>query len=231
MRNIGKEILYGGIFGCIAVIAVVIEVFLGGFSIDAVIGGIKDISGTIVAVLVFLIAIRQFRPSKSELSFEERLSSALDKWCMENANMIVRNERIDGHAYGIGMRTDIQDFYRSVPLTKQAGRFVQMPIIDAENYNKNDIKLTFELKKGIFFSDRPELQGEELNKAFNSLNELFCGYINNKFAGFASASGKDDSITVVIREPIVTDEDISRLIDLINTVYQAYLTAANVNKK
>ena len=59
---------------------------------------------------------------------------------------------------------------------------------------------------------------------------MFTTFINTKFSGFAQAGGKNENIKVKIEKPIITDEDINRLVDLINAMYQAYLVSANVGK-
>ena len=43
--------------------------------------------------------------------------------------------------------------------------------------------------------------------------------------------GKNDNIKVLIKKPISTNDDIATLVDLINTMYQAYLVSANIGKK
>lgn len=225
MKKMDNEIILGGIFGAIAVAATIFEMALNGFEAVAVAGGIKDISGTMVAVLVFIIAIKQYIKSKPKKAFEDRMNYALDKWCSENSNMIVRNKSIDGDAYGIGMKTDVRDFYRKVAITNKPGRFVQMPLIARENYENGNITLNFSLNKSTFFSN---IKDTDLTPRFQELNDLFCGLINYKFNGFASAGGKNKEIKVEIKQPIVTDADIARFIDVINTMYQAYLVSANL---
>lgn len=229
MKKIDKEIILGGVFGAIAIVAVIVQMILGGFSADAIAGGIKDIAGTMVAVTVFLIAVRQYVKEKPKKSFEERMNYALDKWCEENSNMIVRNAEIDGGKYGIGMKTDVKDFYLKQAVTKNAGRFLQMPLITRENYEKDKIEIDFFLNKGTFFS---HLKGteDELMPKYQELNSLFCGLINTKFGDFAYAGGKNKAIKVTINQAIIIDEDIEKLIELINTMYQAYLVSANLEK-
>ena len=57
-KELSFEEKLAGIFGVIAIIAICIEMAISGFSIESVIAGIKDFAGTVVAVLVFVIAIR-----------------------------------------------------------------------------------------------------------------------------------------------------------------------------
>lgn len=226
-----EEKVFGGIFGVVAIIAAIAEMFVNGISAASILGAIKDVFGTLVVVILLITVVKNLLPQKHKLSFEERLANALITWQQENSHMIVKNDRIDGGFYGLGMKTDVEDFYREISSSSNAGWFVRLPLIDEKNYNKENIEIKFHLNKGTFFSDKPELQGEELNKAFDKLNQLFTTFINRKFGEFAVAGGKNDDIKVLIKRPISDDENIATLIDLINTMYQAYLVSANIGKK
>lgn len=58
MAKIDLETKLGGLFGCTAMIAIVSEMYLSGFSTQGLVAGLKDASGTMVALMVFLVAIR-----------------------------------------------------------------------------------------------------------------------------------------------------------------------------
>lgn len=58
MSKIDLDTKLGGIFGLVAIIAIAIEVSLGDFSVQAIVSGVKDASGTLVSLMVFLVAIR-----------------------------------------------------------------------------------------------------------------------------------------------------------------------------
>ena len=60
-KELELEVKLAGIFGIIAIIAILVEIILGGFTTESIVAGIKDLSGTIVAVLVFIIAAKSFR--------------------------------------------------------------------------------------------------------------------------------------------------------------------------
>lgn len=228
MKKIGIETLWGGIFGIIAIIAAVVEMVLSGFDAAAIAGMIKDISGTLVTVMVLVFAIKNLLPKKEKQSVEEKLVYALDTWQHSNSTMIVKSADDEKTGkYGYNMRTDVRDFYRAEPLTKNAGWFVRLPMPVAENYAQGDIRVEFHLNKGTFFEGIP-LSVEELKQNFDRLNKLFCDFINGKYHGFLTASGQNDLIVATIHQPIETDEDIQKLIDVLNSMFQAYLASANI---
>ena len=181
-----------------------------------------------VAVMIFIIAIQRLIPKKENLSFEEKLTKALNNWCETNSTLIVKSaDDNETGKYGFSMRTNITDFYRAIPQTNKVGWFVRMPIINEDLYNKKDLQIDFHLNKGTFF-EGIELTKEELRAKYNELGNLFCGFINAKYSDFAIASQKDDNIRVVIRTGIQNDADISRFVDLLDSMVQAYLTSANI---
>lgn len=228
-----KEKLWGGIFGVISILAAFGEMFIKGVSSESVFGVIKDVSGTLVVVVLLVVVVRNLIPKKYLLSFEERLEGALTKWQKTNSNMIIAGTIVntkDDQKYDISMRQDVNDFYNPLPLTKYQGMFLRMPLLTEENYNKPNTVLVFYLKKALFFRDI-DANDPRLPDSFRHLNSNFCNYINTRFQGIALASGKGEEIYVNLVKPIISDEDIEKLIEVINGMYQAYLVAANIKIK
>ena len=146
--------------------------------------------------------------------------------------MAVHNEKMDGNNnYGIGLKTDMNEFYKEVSSSKNVGWFVRLPIISKDKYEHGGIEINFHLNKGTFFGKGQEMSAEEENAEFSKLSTLFSQFINQKFPDFASASGKNDNIKVVLKNPIISDDDIEKLIALINTMYTAYLVSSHIKVK
>lgn len=55
------EKVLGGVFSIVSIIAIVIEMNIAGFDSAAVAGGIKDFAGAMVALLVFIVAVKALR--------------------------------------------------------------------------------------------------------------------------------------------------------------------------
>ena len=148
--------------------------------------------------------------------------------------MIVRKEQYDyektGEAatcYSLGLKTNISDFY-NLTTSNNAGWFLRMPLIKKENYLNGSVVLRFHLNKGTFFEGK-EMSKDELSAGFNRLNALFVGFMQASFGDQINVQGKNQDITVTIVKPICTAEDIDFLISIINSMYNAYLVAANLN--
>ena len=76
-KKIDKEIFFGGIFGIIAVLSAIFEMLANGISAATIFGTLKDITGTLVAVMVLGFAMKKlFDNSENTLSkiLEKELS-------------------------------------------------------------------------------------------------------------------------------------------------------------
>ncbi len=222
------ETFIGGACGIAAIIAAIVEYALGDNG--AIAGMLKDIFGTLVIVVLLFAAM----PKRQKLNFEERLTTALEEWMDNNSNMISRTLKMpkgQENDFGMGMKTDMNDFYNDVPTTTRAGWFVRLPEITNENYNQGKIQINFHLNAETFFGRGHGLSEDVLSEELDKLSKLFARFINRKFAGFASASGKGDGIKVLVHNPISTDEEITMLVDLINTAYTAYLVSSHIKVK
>ena len=81
MRKIFKdddsiEKVVGGIFGLIAIIAIIYEMYIGGFDKSAITGGIKDIAGTLITIVMLFVAINALKPKKKK---QEDFDSVLEE--------------------------------------------------------------------------------------------------------------------------------------------------------
>ena len=239
LEKLGVETLWGGIFGAIAILAILVELFLNGISAESVIGAVKDIAGIIVSVMVFAIAIKQMiKQIQDSKTFEERLEKALITWQKDHSAMVVRKEKYDyehentsATCFSFGLKTNLKDFYENRE-TQKTGWFVRMPLLTKENYNNGNVVLKFRLNKGTFF-EGINMTEKELANSFKELNNLFTKFINACFENFAEAKTGDSvqDVIVVVKKPINTTEDIDNLVSVVDSMYNAYLVAANLNIK
>ena len=234
-RNEFIEKIIGGVFAVISIVAALVEMALDSFSVAAIVGGVKDIFGTLVVVVLFFAVARDIIP---KIKFKDRLTNAIEAWQKENENMIIRDPATDiehkgaePSCYSLNLKTDVVDFYNNTTTTKEKGLFIRMPLLTRENYDQEGVVLRFYLNKGTFFSNLPK--GEDTTDKYAALIEQFTKLINAKHNSFAEANatvGKEKEITVTLKKPITTNTDIKNLVEVINTMYTAYLVAANFGK-
>lgn len=217
-----------GIFGVIAAIAIVFEMSLAGFDKASVADGVKDLAGTLVTIVLMLTAIHELRPIKHKESFEERFANSLEKFINDNSRMLYRNESPD--FFEIYLQSDFNAYFSNRTSLKP-GWFLRMPVLNETEYNKPDVKLSFHLNQGTFFGhDKPTDEkdayrniGEKIRLLIAQKygeNELKCEYNNSKY-----------QIDVTLKFKVVTDEDISKVTELIDTVYKAYLVLGDAGVK
>lgn len=79
------EKIVGGIFGAVAIVAAVVEMAIGGFDGAAVAGGIKDIAGTLITIVMLVVAINALRPKEKKITgfdqiFELEMNAVMEKY-------------------------------------------------------------------------------------------------------------------------------------------------------
>lgn len=99
------EKIIGGIFGAIAIVAILIEMKLGNYETEAIVAGIKDISGTLITVVMLVVAINALKPKKAKLKgFTEVFASEMEELIKKYTPMIT--------FFGIESTQKISDAYR-----------------------------------------------------------------------------------------------------------------------
>ncbi len=84
------EKLWGGILGIIAILAALAEMFFNGFNAASVMGAVKDISGTLITV-VLLVAFIKSLPRKPK-DLPAILEQAVEEWGEDNCPLIFKTE-------------------------------------------------------------------------------------------------------------------------------------------
>ena len=232
-----KEKVWGGIFGIIAVVAAIGEMIANGISTPTVLSALKDVSGTLVVVVVMVAVVSLLSTKKHPLSFEDRLKSALIEWIDEHSNMIVRTTKLPkGHEndFGMSMTTDINRFYNNEILKSDSGngvgRFMRLTEIDAKRYAKNDVSIDFFINAQTYCNIADDGDGtNELSEVGKNLASYMKGSFNNITV---SEPKKIDDRTFILTihfiKPIVSDKEdnIDLIINVIDRMYQAMLVAA-----
>jgi len=227
------EKIIGGIFGVIAIAAIIVEMSLGGYSSDAVVGGIKDIASTLITVVMLIVAIKALRPKKEEaFSFENELKSRLSSFVSENSRMLKIKDAEEGNQnyYELYMETDFNAYFGE-KTTLRAGWFMRIPPINEKVYGKEELKMTFHLNQGTFFGhNKPENEvdayatiGDKIKSLIireTDENTLVCQYNRTK-----------KEIEIEFKKPLTTQEDINMFVGLIRKIYNSYLVLGEAGIK
>lgn len=219
------EKIIGGIFGVIAIAAIIVEMSIGGYSSDAVAGGIKDIASTLITVVMLIVAIKALRPKKEEpFSFEDELKSRLSSFVAENGRMLKVKDTEEGNQnyYELYMETDFNAYFGE-KTTLRAGWFMRIPPVSEKLYGAEGVKMSFHLNQGTFFGhNKPENEADAYTVIGDKIKSLIireteettliCQYNKTK-----------KEIEIEFKKPLTTKEDIDMLVGLIRKIYNSYL--------
>lgn len=219
------EKIIGGIFGIIAIAAIIVEMSLGGYSSDALAGGIKDIASTLITVVMLIVAIKALKPKKEEpFSFENELKARLSSFVAENGRMLKVKDTEEGNQnyYELYMETDFNAYFGE-KTTLRAGWFMRIPPVNESVYGVEGVKMSFHLNQGTFFGhNKPENEadayaviGDKIKSLIIRETEettLICQYNKTK-----------KEIEIEFKKPLTTKEDIDMFVGLIRKVYNGYL--------
>lgn len=239
LKKINTETKIGGLFGIIGLIAIIVEVSLNGWSTSAIAGGIKDLAGTMVIVVLFLISAKNLIPKKQTFTYEEKMKNALDQWQNNHLPIVNRKEEFKDSKLRYFMLTDPKKFFsynKSTEIERvESGLFLEMPLINEQNYRFSRPTLVYYLNKGTFFdhihNQDKEVLKQLLNPKYKSLRSLIMEFVSSKYSKEYLEVHSDSDVkkfTVSFKEPIETDDDIKSYIDFLDVMVQLYLTAAHM---
>ena len=209
-KKIDKEILFGGIFGIIAIVAAIGEMVANGISISTILGAIKDIAGTLVAVMVFIIAIKHLFVKKAadfDQVFYDEMENIVKKY-----SPIIEKDNVIANRYNIASNLD------SI-LGKEAGAYHTM----FELSSKNDI--TFNISKTVFMGKSKDNFAEQQTIIINSITAKITGeyeILNEKYKPI------QDGFKLTFSKELLTPEDAIKVAEVIDKIILLYIVE---NKK
>jgi len=103
-KRIDKEVLFGGIFGIVAIIAAIGEMIANGISVAGILGAAKDVAGTVVAVMVFIIAVKHLFVRKAT-DFNGVFELEMEKVIEKYSPIIAKDDNVFGR-YNIASNLD-----------------------------------------------------------------------------------------------------------------------------
>lgn len=218
LKKIDSEVLLGGIFGAIAIVAILIEMLLGDFEAAAVAGGIKDIAGTVVGVMVFAIAAKAIF-KKEDTSFHAVFTREMED--IENKYMpLLARAEANGDDRRAQKLAEVVRYELSTNIdalmdgdAKNYASFFEFDISSPD-------KISFFINKTTFMGRSPE--------SFDPLRKEITLKIENgilrRYAGLGkglkrTANGFEISFEHVLK----TKEDARMLADLVDNIMLLYI--------
>lgn len=223
-----KEKFWGGIFGIIAIVAALSEMVINGISLATIAGAIKDVSGTLV-VVVLLVAFLKSLPKKPK-NMLEKLEYAVEEWGKENAPMIFKikdfpkdmkegfkqgffllqnpDEYIDLSMQNLDENSPAWDIYARYGKGKKTGKFMYMPSYETMITDK----FTFEvyLNQSHFESD--SAIDKNIDNMIKAINMRW------KDVYYAKRVGQSKTIRISCLNGIVTEKNAEEFVDVLDFV-------------
>ncbi len=203
-----KHDLLAGIFAVLAFISIVCEIILGGFTKESFVGGIKDISGILIDVLVLLVAASVLirRPINFKEKFNEAMNTIKDKY-----NPLLIEDKKEGIIrYNIASNSDAV-FSGSAKSPER--------IFELDENAPN--KISFYINKS-FFNQRGGIDYDAEKIAVQIALRLQSAYKDYKVNTFPN--GTNYGIEVDFNRALDSSDDIDSLVSLID--YTLFLFVA-----
>ena len=195
-----KTDLLAGIFAVISFVAIVCEIVLGGFTTESIAGGIKDMSGILVDVLVLLVAASVL--IRKPVNFKAKFITAMDGIKEKYNPLLVEDKKEGIIRYNIASNSDA--------LFSQAGKSYKR-VFELEEDKPDEIR--FYINKSFF----DQKGGSDFNAS------LIANEIATRLAGvykeytITPNQNKDNyELHIKFNRQLENDEDISTLISLID---------------
>lgn len=195
----------GGILGAVAIISAIFEMIFNGISSGTVMAAIKDVSGTLIAVMVLLVALKSLFPKKHQgfdAAFREEMESVVERYApvIKPAN----SEKIE-----FLIADNLACLYEE----------------DAGNYHRlfafspAEQSITFKTSKTVFFGRTVEDHEQDLKQIALDIAKT----IAHGCDGIEKASAGKDSFTLFFKKPLEDGEDAQMLAAVIDRVLLLYV--------
>lgn len=219
MKKIGLETFLGGLFGIIAIVATLAEFAINGeITSDSILSVMKDIAGTMVAVMVFVIAAKSLLPKKTEDFigvFENEMKKIETKY-----SPLLRRAEANGDKKRENKFTNVIRFELSTNIdaiidgsAKSFAKFFEFNIKKTENISFEINKTTFMGRSTENFDDMKEM-----------LTYKMISCLVRKFPDFGKGIVKTDKGFEINFESVLgTRDDAIMLAELVDCVTLLYI--------
>ncbi|MBD5519917.1 MAG: hypothetical protein HDR03_01590 [Lachnospiraceae bacterium] len=220
-----QEKLWGGIFGIIAIVAAIGEAVAGGLSVSSVFGAIKDVSGTLIVVVLLVTFVKQL-PRKPK-NIVEKLEKRVEDWGMANAPLIFKAQEYVAakdslYTQGYVLLQNPRDYVKLANINKEdmmwseyakygnnrkTGKFLDMPAY--MDMTRQDFSVLIVMEQSHF-------------KNMDGIDEIvddIKNAVEKKFDGRCGVSRSGKSLKLVVNyRKVETEQDIDFFVDTIDYI-------------
>lgn len=201
MKKIETETWLGALFGIIAIVAIVFEMYFDNFSAISIAGGIKDAAGTVVAVLVFLFAMSQIKV-KNKKGFDAVFETEMEKLIEKYNPVIQKYVEIEDGSNANRVRYDI-----ARKLDCISGKESGAPHLFFRCEKGGPTSIIFTVRKAVF-GENTELVASRLQR---KIEKMFLEYIQDVKTG-------TDEVQIIFKRKMCNDQDAVVLAEIVDCV-------------
>jgi len=226
------------IFSALGAFAIIVNLHFKGYSNENLLDAVKDLSGLIVVIAVFLVASKIFSLNKrKKYNFNEKFEEYLIEWASHNKYLIDISEiftpKGKENVRTIDMICDHEKMLDCDDVSKSSakkGSFLYLPKSNdlGNNENAENSKIFFKINKSMFKGNNAVFDNYDARKS--DITSRIATSIKMEFGnieGFKiSAKGKDDRVEIDFSEIEKTDENAGRLIQVVEFVKTLFLAIA-----
>jgi hypothetical protein len=211
-----KEKLLGGLFGLVAIGAAITEMFVNGLTLSTFIGAIKDVSGTMVVVVLLLTVIKHYLPKKANninQAFEMEMQPIIKKYSplivKDGISSSSENFKVDKNGDST-VRYNIASYLSAI--------YDNAP---GEYHTFFDFNLKSELKFSVSKTVFIGRSKEDFDDQGKIISEI-CRNIE-KYEIVSNCSNMKDGFKVTLSKKMETNEEVKQVIEVIDRVMLLYI--------
>lgn len=206
MKGLDKETIIGGIFGLISMLAAIISTILGEVNASAIWGCVKDIAGTLTAVILFLAILNKNKVKKSK-NFKGEFDKRIDEVLKTYQPYVIRKE---GGAEEFQITPNLKCIFGS-----ESKIYNDFFSFDLKN------KFDFSVRKGLFFT-----RGEATDDIVEGIARAISDKLGKEYSEHINQPvlKKDGTgFTVTFNRELCTIEDAQIVAQFVNSAIMCYV--------
>lgn len=199
------EKIGGGILGAIAIVSAILEMIFNGISAATIMAAIKDVSGTLIVVMVLLVALKNLFPKKKmgfSAIFHDEMEAIVEKY-----NPIIK--QVDSEKIEFHIADNLSCLYG-----EKEGAYHRLFA-----FSENENSITFKTSKTVFFGRTSEDKEKELADIALDISKT----VAHDFDCVEKANGSKDSFTLFFKEPFESDASARELVEVIDKILLLYV--------
>ena len=199
------EKIGGGVLGAIAIVSAILEMIFNGISAATVIAAVKDVSSTLIVVMVLLVALKKLFPKKQKgftnIFFEEM------KAISEKYYPVIK--QVDSDKIEFHIADNLSCLYG-----EESGLYHRFFV-----FSEKDQSITFKTSKTVFYGRTSEDHENDLRAIALDIAKT----VDKDFDLVKEFSGNKDSFTLFFKEPLQSDESAKILAQIIDKILLLYV--------